>query len=192
MFAATRLVNQHYTLSFIQAHMHSVFWQNSSFALTFCGSSTYRQSQPHNCRREQNKQGDGEPRIEGFWNRRWQIPPVLVEKNYFFFHQWIKLSPRRPRQVSFLDVEKERRGGERKKRAIKEILRSLMVFSGYTRLCGKATPPEALNLCGPGAGATENKQCLLVIRTSLRHTKSRAQIGFMFGPGWASNRPKCF
>lgn len=74
-------------------------------------------------------------------------------------------------------------GGERKKRAIKEILRSLMVFSGYTRLCGKATPPEALNLCGPGAGATENKQCLLVIRTSLRHTKSRAQIGFMFGPG---------
>lgn len=77
---------------------------------------------------------------------------------------------------------REREGGG-EERAIKEILRSLMVFSGYVRLCGKATPPEALNLCGPRAGATENKQCLLVIRTSLRHTKSRAQIGFMSGPG---------
>lgn len=80
---------------------------------------------------------------------------------------------------------------KQKTRAIKETLRSLMVFSGYVRLCGKATPPEGLNLCGPGAGATENKQCLLVIRTSLRHAKSRAQIGFMSGPSCVSNWPKC-
>lgn len=79
--------------------------------------------------------------------------------------------------------ERQGDGGEGGWRTIKEILRSLMVFSGYVRLCGKATLPEDLNLCGPGAGATENKQCLLVIRTSLRHTKSRAQIGFTSGPG---------
>lgn len=73
--------------------------------------------------------------------------------------------------------ERERGEGEGGKSQIFDV------FSRYVRLCGKATPPEALNLCGPGAGATENKQCLLVIRTSLRHSKSRAQIGFMFGPG---------
>lgn len=32
--------------------------------------------------------------------------------------------------------------------------------------------PEGLNLCGPGAGATENKQCFPVIRILLRRTKS--------------------
>lgn len=40
--------------------------------------------------------------------------------------------------------------------------------------------PEGLNLCGPGATATENKQCLPVIRTLLRRTDSAAWIGFMF------------
>lgn len=34
MFTRIQLVNQNYTLSIIQVHMYSVFWQNSSFTLT--------------------------------------------------------------------------------------------------------------------------------------------------------------
>lgn len=81
----------------------------------------------------------------------------------------MKLVPERQSQVTHTNINE--RGRSRK------TLRSLMVFSGYVKLWGKATVPEGLNLCGPGASATENKQCLPVIRTLLRHTKSPSLDG---------------
>lgn len=84
---------------------------------------------------------------------------------FFTFIFFAKLLPNRPCQVNFLVLKKERGEGGGGNQGNAQIFD---VFSGYVRLCGKATPPEALNLCGPRAGATENKQCLLVIRTSLR------------------------
>lgn len=39
--------------------------------------------------------------------------------------------------------------------------------------------PVGLNLFGPRASVTENKQCFPVIRTLLRHTKPPVKVGFM-------------